>query len=51
MAIDMMDEGIVPPQSIAEMCLAYMSEADVEDMLRCNDMLPEDEEEVDEDAE
>lgn len=47
MAIEMMDEGIVPPQFLAEMCLAYMSESDVEDMLRSNDMLPEEDEEDD----
>jgi hypothetical protein len=37
----MMDEGLVVPQSIAEMCLAYMSEDDVADMMRANDILEE----------
>jgi len=39
--IEMMDEGLVVPQSIAEMCLAYMSEDDVADMMRANDILEE----------
>ena len=43
MVLDMMDEGVMDPKAIAEMCLAYMSEADVEDMCRSNDILPEDE--------
>ena len=42
-----MDEGMLSPKAIAEMCLAYMSEDDVEDMCRSNDLCnflePEDE--------
>jgi hypothetical protein len=41
MVMDMMDEGVMSPKAIADMCLAYMSEADVEDMCRDNDLLPE----------
>jgi hypothetical protein len=41
--IDMMDEGLISHQSVAEMALAYMSEDDVADMMRCNDILDEDE--------
>jgi len=37
--IDMMDEGLISAQAIAEMALAYMSEDDVADMMRCNDIL------------
>jgi hypothetical protein len=40
----MMDEGLISAQSVAEMALAYMSEDDVADMMRCNDILDEDEE-------
>ena len=43
MVLDMIDEGVMSPQAVAEMCLQYMSEADVEDMCRDNDLLPEDE--------
>ena len=39
----MMDEGLVTAQSVAEMALAYMSEDDVADMMRSNDILDEDE--------
>ena len=41
--IDMMDEGLISAQAIAEMALAYMSEDDVADMMRANDILDEDE--------
>ena len=43
--LEMMDDGVMPAKSIAEMCLAYMSEDDVEDMMRANDLLALDEEE------
>jgi hypothetical protein len=39
----MMDEGLVTAQAVAEMALAYMSEDDVADMMRANDILDEDE--------
>jgi hypothetical protein len=41
MVMDMMDEGVMTAQAVADMCLAYMSEDDVEDMCRANDILPE----------
>lgn len=44
MVLDMMDEGVMSPQAIAEMCLAYMSEDDVKDMCHANDLLPEEDE-------
>lgn len=46
--LEMMDEGLISATAVAEMALAYMSEADVEDMMRANDIL-EDEEEENED--
>ena len=42
--IDMMDEGLISAQAIAEMALAYMSEDDVADMMRANDILEEEDE-------
>ena len=39
----MMDEGLISAQAVAEMALAYMSEDDVADMMRANDILEEDE--------
>ena len=47
--IAMMDEGLISAAAVAEMALAYMSEDDVKDMCRANDLLlGEDEEEADE---
>ena len=45
--IAMMDEGLISAEAVAEMCLAYMSEDDVKDMCRANDILDEDDEEDD----
>jgi len=39
--LEMMDEGLISAQAIAEMALAYMSEDDVADMMRANDLLEE----------
>jgi hypothetical protein len=44
----MMDEGLISAEAVAEMALAYMSEDDVADMMRANDILDEDEDEEDE---
>jgi hypothetical protein len=48
--IAMMDEGLISAEAVAEMALAYMSEDDVKDMCRANDLLigEDDEEEDDE---
>jgi len=43
----MMEEGTVSGYAVAEMCLAYMSEDDVKDMCRANDILDDDEDEPD----
>jgi hypothetical protein len=45
--LEMMDEGLINADTIAEMCLAYMSEDDVADMMRANDILDEDDDEDD----
>jgi hypothetical protein len=39
--IDMMDQGLISAAAVAEMALAYMSEDDVADMMRANDILDE----------
>ena len=50
--IDMIDDQILNPRDVVIMCLKYMSEDDVEDMARANELFyEEDEEEVDEDTE
>lgn len=43
--IDMMDEGLLDPRAVADMCLSWMSEASVHEMMLANDIV---EEEVDE---
>ena len=40
---EMMDNGEIDARAVAEMALAYMSEDDVADMMRSNDILDEDE--------
>jgi len=46
--LEMMDDGVMDPKTVAEMCLANMSEDDVEDMMRSNDLLlDEDEDDMD----
>ena len=42
--MSMMDEGLITAQAVADMCLAYMSEDDVKDMCRANDILDEEDE-------
>lgn len=36
--LELMDQGLVSRISVAEMCLSYMSEDDVKDMMRANDV-------------
>jgi signal transduction histidine kinase len=38
MLLEAMDRGVMDARSVAEMCLGYMSEAEVEDMCRVNDL-------------
>ena len=42
--LEMMDEGLISASMVAEMALAYMSEDDVADMMRANDILDEEDE-------
>ena len=37
--LEMMDECLISATAVAEMALAYMSEDDVADMMRANDIL------------
>jgi hypothetical protein len=41
----MMADGVISAQAVAEMALAYMSEADVADMMQANDILEDEDEE------
>ena len=45
--LEMMDEGLISATAVAEMALAYMSEDDVADMMRANDILEDEEDEED----
>ena len=48
--IAMMDDGLISAEAVAEMALAYMSEDDVADMMRANDILLDEEDEDDYDG-
>jgi hypothetical protein len=48
--IAMMDEGLISAEAVAEMALAYMSEDDVADMMRANDILLEEDEDYEPDV-
>ena len=39
--LEMMDEGLITPEQVANMCLAYMSEYCVQDMMCVNDIIDE----------
>ena len=45
--IDMMDKGLIDARYVAEIALAYMSEDDVADMMRVNDILDDEDEDED----
>ena len=38
-AYELLEEGVVSPQQMAEACLQYMSTDDIEDMLISNEMI------------
>lgn len=42
--IEMMDDGVISAETVAAMCLDYMSEADVRDMMVSNDLLEDEDE-------
>ena len=43
--LSMIDDGALDPTGVVEMCVHFMSEDDVALMLRCNDILIDDESE------
>jgi hypothetical protein len=55
--LEAVDEGLLDPKSVLEMALSYMSETEVEDMCRVNDILDilevadDDDDEIDEEDE
>lgn len=36
--LEAIDQGVLDPKEIAEMCMIYMSESEVEDMCRVNEL-------------
>jgi hypothetical protein len=45
--LDMMDEGLLDPRTVADMCLSWMSESSVHEMMLANDLVEDEEEEED----
>ena len=41
--IDMMDEGMIDPRAVADMCLSWLSESSVHEMMLANDIVDTDE--------
>lgn len=37
--LELMDEGLLTPEQVAYMCMSYMSESDVKDMMLSNDIM------------
>ena len=48
MLLAMVEEGILDKDNVILACVKYMSESDVEDMMRVNDMIIDDESEEEE---
>ena len=49
--LDMMDEGLLDPRAVADMCLSWMSESSVHEMMLANDLVEDEEEAEEEEAE
>jgi hypothetical protein len=47
--IDMMDEGLISARDVADMALSYLSEDEVAEMMRMNDILDEEDADVEDD--
>jgi cobalamin biosynthesis protein CobT len=43
--IDMMDEGLIDARAVADMALSWLSESDVAEMMKANDLVEYDEDE------
>ena len=43
--LELIDSGMIDAKAVVTMALTYMSEDEVADMMRCNDILVEDDEE------
>lgn len=45
--LEMIDDGLLSRDDVINACVSYMSESDVHDMMQCNEFLPEEEEDSD----
>ena len=51
--LEMIDDGVLDPKAVVTMCVKYMSEDDVADMMDCNELserFDEDEEDYEDDG-
>jgi hypothetical protein len=46
--LDMMDEGLLDPRAVADMCLSWMSESSVHEMMLANDIVEDEAEDEEE---
>ena len=46
--LEMVEEGILDRDNVILACVQYMSEADVKDMMECNEFINEEDEETEE---
>lgn len=44
--LEMIEDGMLDKDNVILACVKYMSEDDVEDMMRCNEMLLDDEDDT-----
>jgi hypothetical protein len=48
--MDMMDQGVLDPRTIADLCLRFMSEDEVAQFAHANQLFEDDDDEAEEDA-
>jgi hypothetical protein len=41
--LEMMDEGLLDPRAVADMCLSWLSESSVHEMMLANDLVEDEE--------
>jgi hypothetical protein len=46
--LEMMDEGLLDPRAVADMCLSWLSESSVHEMMLANDLVEDEAEEEEE---
>jgi hypothetical protein len=46
--LDMMDEGLLDPRAVADMCLSWLSESSVHEMMLANDLVEDEEDDEEE---